>query len=516
MRVLVAGGSGFLGRACCARLRAEGHDVVVASRHASARPIAGTTAIDLDLGQPIDPAAVGACTAIVNLVGIARVRGNNDFARAHVAAAQHLVALAEARAVDRLVHVGVIDTPAARSPYHDSKRAAEAIVRGCARPWTILRPSAVFGPGDQLVTSLATQIRTAAIFPVPRTRGPLALVDVDDVAAAIAAALVRPAAIGGCYDLVGPDVLDVRDMVRVVAAALELPTWTPAVPDALLAVVARAGEAMLAAPPLARSQLVMLQTGLAGDGTAARRDLGIVPRAFDRPRIAALARAIPSPAMSLRIAPSADHRRWLAEIPIAGAAWAWALGLMVAMLVLPAWVPGIWPRMLAIEAVAAALALALVHAPWRALLRPRPAMIGRGLAGAVILYIGSRLGVAAIAAVAPGLAAQLGPWNATIGAIDPAVAALLLPAVVLGEDISFRVGMTLVFARRVGPLAACLLSGLAFAVAHATSGPPILVLAALVLGTIWSAVLVRTRSLAAVFTMHLAWDALVMFGPPLG
>ncbi len=514
MKILVAGGSGFLGRACIARLLADGHEIVAASRRASARPIAGTVALDIDAGQPIDPADVGGCTAIVNLVGIARARPGNDFAHAHVAAARELVALGQTLGVKRFVHVGVIDTSTAHSPYHTTKRAADELIRASALPWTILRPSAVFGPGDQLLTNLVTQVRTAALFPVPRTRGPLALLDVDDVSDAIAAVLHRDVAIGRCYDLVGPARLDVREMVHAVAGALELPTWAPAVPDVLLGAVAWVGEAILERPPLARSQLVMLQRGLAGDGAQATAELGLASRPFSPTRIAALAQQIPPPRMSLRLFPNPAHRRWFTDVRVSSAAVPWALAVMVAMLLLPALVEGLWIRMLAIELVAAPLAVALISMPWGRLAQLRPTMLATGLVGAAFLYIGAR---AAVAAGQPfAITAQLALVYEAMTAIPSAYAMILLPIVVVAEDITFRVAITTLLARRTGPVAASLMSGAAFAIAHLTAGPPILVLAALVLGTIWSALFIRTRSLVAVVTMHLGFDALVLWGPRLG
>jgi membrane protease YdiL (CAAX protease family) len=99
------------------------------------------------------------------------------------------------------------------------------------------------------------------------------------------------------------------------------------------------------------------------------------------------------------------------------------------------------------------------------------------------------------------------------GAIDEVprtTAMVLLPIVVLAEDITWRAGATLVLARRVGPHAAIAIGAIAFAAVHLTSGPWVLAAAALVLGALWNAVLLRTRSLAAVTAMHLGWDALVM------
>ncbi len=94
------------------------------------------------------------------------------------------------------------------------------------------------------------------------------------------------------------------------------------------------------------------------------------------------------------------------------------------------------------------------------------------------------------------------------------LALTLLPLIVLGEDLVWRAGITLPLAARLGPLKGASLGAVAFAAAHLTSGPPVLVAAALGAGFAWSLLAVRTNSLWAALVCHLVWDLLVMFVAP--
>ncbi|MCA9711870.1 MAG: CPBP family intramembrane metalloprotease, partial [Myxococcales bacterium] len=91
----------------------------------------------------------------------------------------------------------------------------------------------------------------------------------------------------------------------------------------------------------------------------------------------------------------------------------------------------------------------------------------------------------------------------------------LLPVIVFGEDLVWRGAITLPLAARFGALRGCLLGGIVFALAHLTTGPPLLLLAALAMGAVWGAMAIRTRSLVPVVVCHLLWDVLVMFVRPI-
>lgn len=510
MKVALVGGSGFIGRATVARLLADGHEVVVISRSASRRALPGVIAIDADAMNVPASALVGV-DALVNLVGIKMPKGDNDFARAHERTVVALITAAEHAGITRFVHVGVVSPPGASGPYHDSKRRGDQLVRDSGLHWTIVRPSVVYGPGDDMLTHLVEQIREAPVFPIPGgALGPLMPVDVRDVAEAIARALVREAAIGRAYDVVGPEPLDVRQLVGRVAAAIELPTFAPTVPLVVMRPLAALAERVLANPPVTTSQLVMLRTGLPGDGEAAARELDLVPRPLSDAYLAELAAQIPVRLPSARLVTSPEHRAWLRGSADARA-WLLLAIVLVAMLAMPWVIRSVWSRMAVIEGLAAAGAIAMLRMPWRELLRPSARVIAGGIAAGVVMWALGWPAVAMLGWLAPSVLADLPTIHAWGFELSRAIAIPAMLAIVTCEDIVWRGAIGFAAVARFGPALGCIVGGLLFALAHTTSGPPLLWLAALVCGALWTATTIRTRSLAPTIAMHATFDLLAMF-----
>ncbi|HWB75382.1 MAG TPA: NAD-dependent epimerase/dehydratase family protein [Nannocystaceae bacterium] len=510
MKVALVGGAGFIGRATATKLIADGHEVVVISRSASRRALPGVIAVDAD-AMDVPASALADVDALVNLVGIKMPQGDNDFARAHERTVAALLAAAEHAGITRFIHVGVVSPPGASGPYHDSKRRGEQLVRDSGLHWTIVRPSVVYGPGDDMLTHLVEQIRVAPVFPIPGgALGPLMPVDVRDVAEAIARALQRDAAIDRVYDVVGPEPLDVRRLVWRVAAAIELPILAPTVPRFLMRPLAAIAERVLADPPVTTSQLEMLRTGLPGDGGAAARDLELSPRAMSNAYVAEIAAQVPVRLPSLRLVTSAEHRAWLRRIGDARA-WRLLVIVMVAMLAMPWLLRSVWPRMAAIEGLAAASAIMLLGLPWRELLRPSVRAIAGGVVAGIAMWAVGWNGVAILRWIAPSMLADLPAIHAWGHELSRAVAIPLMFAIVAAEDIVWRGAIGLAAVARFGPVLGCIVGGLLFALAHTTSGPPLLWLAAFVCGTIWIATTIRTRSLVPTIAMHATFDLFAMF-----
>jgi uncharacterized protein YbjT (DUF2867 family)/membrane protease YdiL (CAAX protease family) len=501
MRVAVAGGTGFIGRHVVDALRSAGISVRTLSR----RPLEGEhVACDLRAGAPA-PEALAGCDAIVNLVGI-KAGSDAEFRTAHVDVVRHLVEAARHAGVSRLVHVSVVEVPGSSTTYTKSKREGEAVARESGLDVTILRPALVVGPGDDALTNTIRGVRLAAVFPVPRPEpGRLAVVDVQDLALAVLRALERRESIGQVYDIVGPERLTMPALVDRVADALSLPTWRPSIPAWLMrpavAILERLGPLAI----VTTSQLDMLVRGLDGDGGPAARDLELHPRALATERIVELARSVGGP--SLRVAPGPVQHEGLAAARPALPALRWLLPLAIGlMLLLPLVWRDVWSRMLSVEAFLAVLALYAARLPWRDLARPRARDVGTGLVVAAAMVAGAIAFVGILAGLAPDLARGV---DTVLGWTRARPLALELPLLVLvatGEDIVWRAAIGLPLCARLGPVSGSLASGAAFAVAHVTSGPPILWLAALLAGTVWTALLVRTRSLAAVVVCHVAWD----------
>jgi uncharacterized protein YbjT (DUF2867 family) len=279
----VFGGSGFIGRRLVPRLAAQGYIVRVAvTDPAGARFLTTQGA----LGQIVplaanvtDPAAVAAAVAgadlVVNLVGIL----HGDFAAIQQQGAAH-VAQAAAAAGARLVHVSALGAdPASPAAYGRSKAAGEAAVQAAHPRAVILRPSIVFGPGDAFFNRFAAMARNLPVLPVVAGETKFQPVYVEDVVAAILAGAERQD--GRIYDLGGPRVLSMRDLLAYILGVTGLRRPLLAMPDGLMRLQARLGE-FLPNPPLTRDQLLMLgRDNVVPPGAPGLTELGIPPTAME-------------------------------------------------------------------------------------------------------------------------------------------------------------------------------------------------------------------------------------------
>ena len=229
-RILIVGGSGFIGRHLAARLSAQNRRIVVPSRRAErARHLLTLpTARLVDMAAADAPsleALVAGSDAVVNLVGI--LHGSwgepygREFAEAHVDLPKRIAEACAKTGVRRLVHVsalGVSDDPAVPGPsmYLRSKADGERAIRATRDiDWTILRPSVIFGPEDRFLNAFADLQRLFPVIPLARAESRFQPVYVGDVAQAIVNALDTPETIGHTYELAGPEVLTLAELVRL-------------------------------------------------------------------------------------------------------------------------------------------------------------------------------------------------------------------------------------------------------------------------------------------------------------
>ena len=227
-RVFVTGGTGFVGRAVIQALRAEGCAVRCLVRRGSERDLHGLGAIERIEGdvmsrQSLDQGMVG-CDAVIHLVGIIREHPaiGATFPRVHTQGTVNVLEAAAAAGARRYLHMSALGTRAgARSRYHQTKWAAEEAVRASPLPWTIFRPSIIYGRGDGFVTQLARMIERLPIVPVIGTgRQRLQPVPVAHVAQGFVRALSLDATVKHTYDVGGPEPVTMIDLVDRVAAAM--------------------------------------------------------------------------------------------------------------------------------------------------------------------------------------------------------------------------------------------------------------------------------------------------------
>lgn len=263
MLVTIFGGSGFLGTQVAQALMSRGLRVRVAARSLSKarhiKPLGNlgqSQVISADVRKPASVArAIHGADAVINLVG----------AFADMDAVQHqgagIVAQAAAAAgVSALVHVSAIGADSqSDSAYGRSKGDGEAAVRAAFPQATILRPSIIFGAGDQFINRFAGLIASLPVVPVIGGKARFQPVHVADVAGAIAAAVTDPAQFGGqTFEIAGPDVISMADInSRIAAAQGRNVTFLP-VPDVAAGLLA-ATTGWLPGAPITSDQWKMLQ-----------------------------------------------------------------------------------------------------------------------------------------------------------------------------------------------------------------------------------------------------------------
>ena len=290
-RVTVFGGSGFIGRYVVRRLAAQGHVVQVAVRYPNEglflKPAGNVGQIVLRRADVAHEGSVAATVAgadwVVNLVGILYQRGKARFGTIHRDGAARIARAAAAAGVGRLVHVSAIGADGASpSAYARSKADGEREVRGAFPAATILRPSLVIGPEDDFFNRFAALARLAPALPLiggGKTR--FQPVYVDDVAAAVVAALTRPDAAGGTFELGGPAIHSFRDLMVYMLACIDRKRLLVPVPFWAAHVLGFFGEC-LPVPPLTRDQVALLRTdNVVTPGRPGFAALGIEPNAIE-------------------------------------------------------------------------------------------------------------------------------------------------------------------------------------------------------------------------------------------
>jgi len=225
-RVFVTGATGFVGRTVIQALRAEGYVVRCLVRRGSEPDLRGVEAIERVEGdvlsrQTLEEGMAG-CDAVVHLVGIIRehVPTNTTFYRVHVQGTSNVVAAAASVGVRRYIHMSALGArEGARSRYHQTKWAAEEAVHACSLPWTIVRPSVIYGRGDGFVSLLVWVVRRLPVVPLI-VGGRLQPVPVEQVAQGVARALARPSAVKQTYEVGGPDRVTLGELVDLIGKVL--------------------------------------------------------------------------------------------------------------------------------------------------------------------------------------------------------------------------------------------------------------------------------------------------------
>jgi NADH dehydrogenase len=236
--IAILGGSGFVGRHLCERLHRDGHRLRVLTRN---RELMRETAIvpglktvnyDPNSAESVKQALAG-CDVVINLVGVLQETGRSGkgFEQAHVALTMTVVSAMKSLGIRRLLQMSSLRAGEGDSHYLRTRGEAEQRVRESGLDWTIFRPSVIFGAGDGLFCRFAGLLPLAPVLPLARSGARFQPVWVMDVCEAIARALTRKDALGATYELGGPEIVTLADVVRYTAGLLKLGTRVLPLPD---------------------------------------------------------------------------------------------------------------------------------------------------------------------------------------------------------------------------------------------------------------------------------------------
>lgn len=241
--ILLIGGNGFVGRVLAAQLQLAGYSVLIPSRHPSTgRELRLLPKVHIedanihefdtlqDLCSRIKPNG-----AVINLVGVlhdkpARPYGK-VFKSAHVDLPKNIITAMQLHGLKRYLHMSALGADAdGPSMYQRSKGDGELAVKASNLDWTIFRPSVIFGAQDQFINLFSKLTKLLPLMPLANYQARFQPVSVDDVASAFVKALKLPQTIRQSYDLVGPQVYTMQEIVELAKQKAKTSCWIIPVP----------------------------------------------------------------------------------------------------------------------------------------------------------------------------------------------------------------------------------------------------------------------------------------------
>jgi NADH dehydrogenase len=240
MKIAITGATGLVGSHVARVLAAAGHELVLMSRGrqrvgSELRQLKQTTFFALGLDDPSAMArAFAGCGTVVHCAGINRELGEQTYQRVHIEGTRNVVEAARRAGVSKVVLVSFLRArPHCCSAYHESKWAAEEIVRGSGLDYTVLKCGVIYGQGDHMLDHLSRGFYTFPVFAFVGFRDkPIRPNAVEDVARIIKSAAVEGALSNRTVPVIGPEELMLSGAVRRVARVVgrrplmfPLPLW---------------------------------------------------------------------------------------------------------------------------------------------------------------------------------------------------------------------------------------------------------------------------------------------------
>lgn len=264
MKIAITGGTGFIGSHLAQRLSVEGHEVVVLGRSPRSEDTATNFAVsDLSNVESLTTTFTG-CDAVAHCAGINREIGSQTYKKVHLEATENVVAAARSAGVKKVVLMSFLRArPNCNSPYHESKWAAEEIVRNSGLDYTIIRAGVVYGRGDHMLDHLSHALFTFPFFAMvgfeEKAIKPLAI---EDLVVILRAALIDGRMTNKTVAATGPEQLNLREAVQRVARCTGTRARLMRAPVAFHYVLADLCEWTMKVPLVSRAQVRMLAEGI--------------------------------------------------------------------------------------------------------------------------------------------------------------------------------------------------------------------------------------------------------------
>ena len=271
-KILILGGTGFVGRHLCEKLAVGDYrTTVLTRRRANARHLQMLPTVDVIEGSAYDAAALTPLLAehdvVVNLVAI--LHGSEDaFDKAHVQLPQALVKACNAAGLRRIVHVSSLGAdPAAPSMYQRSKARGEAVFSGSGLDVSVLRPSVIFGAEDKFLNTFASLQKFFPFIPLAGSTARFQPVWVEDVASAIVKCIDDNTTIGQTFEACGPEVFTLKQLVQLAGQYSGHDKPVIGLPDALARIQAGLMELAPGEPIMSRDNLDAMKVDNVSGGT---------------------------------------------------------------------------------------------------------------------------------------------------------------------------------------------------------------------------------------------------------
>ena len=228
--ILLIGGNGFVGRVIAAQLQLAGYSVLIPTGHlAAARELRMLPKVhvedvdihDFDVLQNLC-GRIHKNGAVINLVGVLHDKTAQPYGKifnaAHVDLPKNIITAMQLHGLRRYLHMSALGADSnGPSMYQRSKGDGEAAVKASNLDWTIFRPSVIFGAQDQFINLFSKLTKLLPAMPLANHQAQFQPVSVDDVAFAFVKSLSMPQTIHQSYDLVGPTVYTMKEIVEFAA-----------------------------------------------------------------------------------------------------------------------------------------------------------------------------------------------------------------------------------------------------------------------------------------------------------